>query len=129
MQTPHTTLSRRERQIMDVLYRKETATAAEVLELLPDPPSYSTVRALLRILEQKGHIRHEEKAGKYVFMPTVQREKAKRSAIRHLVQTFFEGSSEDAVAALLDSSSAKLSESELDRLQKLIDKARKGGRK
>ena len=114
---------------MDVLYRKESATAAEVLELLPEPPSYSTVRALLRILEQKGHIRHEEKAGKYVFMPTVQREKAKRSAIRHLVQTFFEGSSEDAVAALLDSSSAKLSESELDRLQKLIDKARKGGRK
>jgi BlaI family penicillinase repressor len=129
MQTPHTTLSRRERQIMDVLYRKETATAAEVMESLPDPPGYSAVRALLRILEEKGHIRHEEKAGKYVFKPTVRREKAKRSAIRHLVQTFFDGSPEEAVAALLDGSSSKLSESELDRLQQLIDKARKGGRK
>ena len=114
---------------MDVLYRKESATAAEVMESLPDPPSYSAVRALLRILEQKGHIRHEEKAGRYVFMPTIRREKAKRSAIRHLVQTFFDGSPEEAVAALLDGSSSKLSESELDRLQKLIDKARKGGRK
>jgi predicted transcriptional regulator len=129
MQTPHTTLSRRERQIMDVLYRMESATAAEVMENLPDPPGYSAVRALLRILEQKGHVRHEEKAGKYVFMPTVQREKAKRSALRHLVQTFFDGSTEDAVAALLDSSSSKLSKSELDRLQQLIDKARKGGKK
>jgi len=129
MKTPHSTLSRRERQIMDVLYRKESATAAEVMENLPDPPGYSAVRALLRILEQKGHIRHEEKAGKYIFMPTLQREKAKRSAIRHLVQTFFDGSAEDAVAALLDSSSSKLSEPELDRLQELIDKARKGGRK
>jgi predicted transcriptional regulator len=129
MKTPHSTLSRRERQIMDVLYRKESATAAEVMENLPDPPSYSAVRALLRILEQKGHIRHEEKAGKYIFMPTLQREKAKRSAIRHLVHTFFDGSAEDAVAALLDSSSSKLSEPELDRLQELIDKARKGGRK
>src|ERR1700704_2693540 len=129
MQTPHTTLSRRERQIMDVLYRKETATAADVMESLPDPPSYSAVRALLRILEQKGHIRHEEKAGRYVFMPTIRRDKAKRSAIRHLVQTFFDGSPEEAVAALLDESSSKLSESELDRLQQLIDKARKGGRK
>ena len=114
---------------MDVLYRKETATAAEVMESLPDPPGYSAVRALLRILEQKGHIRHEEKAGRYVFMPTVRREKAKRSAIRHLVQTFFDGSPEEAVAALLDGASSKLSESELDRLQQLIDKARKGGRK
>ena len=85
--------------------------------------------ALLRILEQKGHIRHEENAGKYVFMPTVHREKAKRSAIRHLVQTFFDGSPEDAVAALLDASSSKLSDAELDRLQQLIEKARKGGRK
>jgi len=129
MNTPHATLSRRERQIMDVLYRKESATAAEVMENLPDPPGYSAVRALLRILEQKGHIRHEEKAGKYVFMPTMRRETAKRSALRHLVQTFFGGSAEDAVAALLDSSSSKLSEPELDRLQQLIDKARRGGRK
>jgi BlaI family transcriptional regulator, penicillinase repressor len=125
----HTTLSRRERQIMDILYRKESATAAEVLENLPDPPGYSAVRALLRILEQKGHVRHEEEAGKYKFMPTVRRETAKRSAIRHLVRTFFDDSTEDAVAALLDSSSSTLSEPELDRLQKLIDKARKGGKK
>jgi predicted transcriptional regulator len=129
METPHTTLSRRERQIMDVLYRMESATAAEVMENLPEAPGYSAVRALLRILEQKGHVRHEEKSGKYVFMPTVKREKAKRSALRHLVQTFFDGSTEDAVAALLDSPSSKLSESELDRLQQLIDKARKGGKK
>ena len=114
---------------MDVLYRKGSATAAEVLESMPEPPSYSAVRALLRILEQKGHIRHVEADGRYVFMPTLARDKAKRSAIRHLVQTFFNGSSEEAVAALLDSSASKLSDSELDRLQGLIDKARKGGRR
>jgi predicted transcriptional regulator len=127
--TTHIHLSRRERQIMDVLYRKGSATAAEVLETIPQPPSYSAVRALLRILEQKGHIKHEERDGKYVFMPTVHREKAKRSAIRHLVETFFHSSPEEAVAALLDASSSKLSDAELDRLQDLIDKARKGGRK
>jgi BlaI family penicillinase repressor len=125
----HLHLSRRERQIMDVLYRKGSATAAEVLDNIPNPPSYSAVRALLRVLEEKGHVRHEEVAGKYVFMPTTPREKAKRSAMRHLVQTFFDGSSEEAVAALLDASSSKLSDSELDRLQELIDKARKGGKK
>ena len=114
---------------MDVLYRKGSATAAEVLESMPQPPSYSAVRALLRILEQKGHIKHDEREGKYVFMPTVPRDQAKRSAIRHLVQTFFDGSSQEAVAALLDASSSKLSDSELDRLQELINKARKGGRK
>jgi predicted transcriptional regulator len=129
MTLSHTHLSRRERQIMDVLYRKGSATAAEVLDAIPNPPSYSAVRALLRILEQKGHIRHEEQEGKYVFLPTVPRDKAKRSAIRHLVQTFFDGSSQEAVAALLDDASSKLSNSELDRLQTLIDKARKGGRK
>src|SRR6185436_9251845 len=129
MTQSHPHLSRRERQIMDVLYRKGQATAAEVLESMPEPPSYSAVRALLRILEQKGHIKHEESEGRYVFMPTLHREKAKRSAIRHLVQTFFDGSSEEAVAALLDTSSSKLSDSELDRLQQLIDKARKGGKK
>jgi len=123
------TLSRRERQIMDVLYRRESATAAEVMENLPDAPGYSAVRALLRILEQKGHIRHEERAGKYVFMPTMRRDQAKRSALRHLVQTFFDGSAEDAVAALLDTKSSKLTEQELDRLQTLIDKARKGGKR
>src|SRR5215467_12787530 len=129
MNTPHATLSRRERQIMDVLYRRESATAAEVMENLPDAPGYSAVRALLRILEQKGHIRHEERAGKYVFMPTMRRDQAKRSALRHLVQTFFDGSAEDAVAALLDTKSSKLTEQELDRLQTLIDKVRKGGKR
>src|SRR6185503_4140953 len=129
MTITHLHLSRRERQIMDVLYRKGSATAAEVLESMPNPPSYSSVRALLRILEQKGHIKHEEREGKYVFMPTVPHAKAKRSAIQHLVQTFFDGSPEDAVAALLDASSSKLSVEELDRLQGLIDKARKGGKK
>src|SRR5262245_51120175 len=129
MTTSHLHLSRRERQIMDVLYKKGSATAAEVLENIPNAPSYSAVRALLRILEQKGHIKHEETAGKYVFMPTVSHDKAKRSAIRHLVQTFFDGSPQAAVAALLDTSSSKLSDEELDRLQGLIDKARKGGRK
>src|SRR6202521_2394524 len=114
---------------MDILYRDAKGTAADVRASLPDPPGYSAVRALLRILEEKGHIQHEEKGGKYVFPPTVRREKAKRSAIRHLVQTFFDGSPEEAVAALLDGASSKLSESELDRLQQLIDKARKGGRK
>ena len=114
---------------MDVLYRKGSATAAEVLESIPQPPSYSAVRALLRILEQKGHVKHEEHEGKYVFMPTVHRETAKRSAVRHLLQTFFDGSPEEAVAALLDASSAKLSDPELDRLQQLIDKARKGVKK
>jgi BlaI family penicillinase repressor len=129
MTLSHLQLSRRERQIMDVLYQKGSATAAEVLESMPQPPSYSAVRALLRILEQKGHIKHDEREGKYVFMPTVPRDQAKRSAIRHLVQTFFDGSSQEAVAALLDASSSKLSDSELDRLQELINKARKGGRK
>jgi len=118
------TLSRRERQIMDVLYQKGRATAAEVLGSLPDPPSYSAVRALLRVLEQKGHVRHEQSEGKYVFIPTTHRNKAKRSAIRHLLKTFFDDSPEQAVAALLDVSSSRLSEAELDRLAQLIEKAR-----
>src|SRR5262245_15858242 len=124
MKTRHNTLSRRERQIMDVLYQKSRATAADVLAGLPDPPSYSAVRALLRILEQKGHVRHEESEGKYVFMPTLHREQAKRSAVRHMLKTFFDGSPEDAVATLLDVSSSKLSKEELDRLAGLIEKAR-----
>jgi predicted transcriptional regulator len=125
MASPHTTLSRRERQIMDVLYQKGRATAADVLEGIPEPPSYSAVRALLRILEQKGHVRHEEADGKYVFIPTMRRDKAKRSAIRHMLDTFFNGSPEEAVAALLDVSSSKLSDDELDRLARLIEKARR----
>jgi predicted transcriptional regulator len=126
MPASHVTLSRRERQIMDVLYQKGKATAAEVMELLPDPPGYSSVRALLRILEEKGHIRHEMEGSKYVFIPSVHRDKAKRSAIRHLVQTFFDGSPEQAVAALLDLSAPGLSDEEVDRMTRLIEKSREG---
>jgi predicted transcriptional regulator len=124
MQASHHTLSRRERQIMDVLYQRGRATALEVQESLPDPPSYSAVRALLRILEDKGHIRHEQDGPRYVFTPKLHRDKARRSAIRHMMETFFEGSAEQAVAALLDVSSSKLSQEELDRLARLIENAR-----
>src|SRR5436853_7895458 len=118
-------LSRRERQIMDILHARSRATAAEVLAALPEPPSYSAVRALLRILEDKGHISHEQDGPRYVYLPTVARDDAKRSALRHILQTFFDGSAEQAISALLDESSAKLSSAELDRLARLIDGARK----
>ncbi len=120
-------LSRRERQIMDILYQRGRATAAEVQSALPDPPSYSAVRAMLRVLEEKGHVRHEEEGLKYVFIPTVARDKAKRSAVRHLLNTFFDGSAEQAMAALLDAASGGLKPEELDRMAKLIDKAKKEG--
>jgi predicted transcriptional regulator len=120
-------LSNRERQIMDILYRLGQATAAEVQSLLPDPPSYSAVRATLRILEDKGHVQHQHDGPRYVFRPAVAREKAKRSAVRHLVRTFFDGSAEQAVATLLDESSSKLSSEEVDRLTELIVKARSKG--
>ncbi len=121
-------LSRRERQIMDVLYRLGRATVAEILAAIPDPPSYSAVRAMLRILEEKKHILHEEKDLRYVFMPVVSRDKARRSALRHMLDTFFDGSPEQAVAALLDVSARNLSEEELDRLAALIEKAKGEGR-
>jgi predicted transcriptional regulator len=121
-------LSRRERQIMEVIYRRGQATAAEVLEGMPDPPSYSAVRAMLRVLEEKGHLRHESRGPRYVFLPTVPREQARRSALRQLVQTFFDGSTEQTVAALLDLSDSQLSDAELDRLARLIHQARKEGR-
>ncbi|HEY7192688.1 MAG TPA: BlaI/MecI/CopY family transcriptional regulator [Gemmatimonadales bacterium] len=120
-------LSRREREIMDVIYRAGRATAAEVLDQLADPPSYSAVRALLRVLEEKGHLRHEEEGPRYVFVPTVPRERARASALRQVLHTFFDGSTEQAVAALLDMR-AKLSDAELDRLSRLIADARKEGR-
>ncbi len=126
-QKPHTTLSRRERQMMDILYQRGRATAAEVHADLPDRPSYSAVRAKLRVLEEKGHIRHEEESLRYVFVPTMPREKAKRSALNHMLETFFEGSVEQTVAALLDLSAAKLSQSELDRLAGLIEQAKAKG--
>ena len=121
-------LSRRERQIMDLLYRLGRATVAEIHAALPDAPSYSAVRAMLRVLEEKKHIRHEEKDLRYVFMPIVPRDKARRSAIRHLLDTFFEGSPEQAVATLLDVSARELTNQEIDRMAELIEKARKEGR-
>jgi BlaI family transcriptional regulator, penicillinase repressor len=124
----HPQLSRRERQIMDILYQHGRASAAEVLAALPDPPGYSAVRAMLRVLEEKGHIRHEEQGLRYVFLPTVPRERAKRSAVKHLLDTFFNGSAEQAVAALLDASAVSLSRAELDRMAELIDKARREGK-
>ena len=123
----HRDLSRRERQILDILYQRGQATAAEVQSALPEPPSYSAVRALLRILEEKGHVRHEQDGPRYVYLPTVPRDNAQRSAMRHLLQTFFDGSAEQAISALLDDSSAKLSSAELDRLARMIDTARKSG--
>jgi len=120
-------LSRRERQIMDVLYRRGRATASEIQQAMPDPPTYSAVRAKLRVLEEKGHIRHQEEALRYVYMPVVARESARRSALRHLVATFFEGSVEQTVAALLDLPSANLSPEELDRIAALIEEAKQEG--
>ena len=122
------TLSRRERQIMDVIYARGRASAQEVAANIPDPPSYSAVRALLRVLEDKGHVTHEHDGPRYVFAPVIAREKARRSALRRVLDTFFDGSAEQAVAALLDLQSAKLDPEELDRLAKLIAKARKEGR-
>jgi predicted transcriptional regulator len=125
--TAHQNLSRRERQIVDALYKLGRASAADVRAELPEPPSYSAVRALLRILEDKGHVRHEQDGPRYVYMPTLARDSAKRSAMRHLLHTFFDGSAAQAMSALLDVSSARLSDSELDRLEQLIDQARKQG--
>src|SRR5256885_10772649 len=104
----NTQLSRREREIMDVIYRTGRATAAEVLDQLAEPPSYSAVRALLRVLEEKGHLRHEEDGPRYVFVPTVPRERARASALRRVLHTFFDGSTEQAVAALLDLMAQKI---------------------
>ncbi len=121
---PHLDLSRRERQIMDVVYRLGRASVSDVLERLPDPPSYSAVRAMLRILEEKGHLRHEQDGPRYLYLATVPRETAKESALKHLLRTFFGGSTTAAVAALLDLSEDNLSEAELDRLSRLIENAR-----
>ena len=124
---PHHDLSRRERQIIDILYAQGRATAAEVQAALPEPPSYSAVRAMLRILEEKGHVRHEQDGPRYVYLPTVGRDNAKKSAMRHMLQTFFDGSAEQAISSLLGDPAARLSDAELDRLASLIDRARKAG--
>jgi predicted transcriptional regulator len=123
----HAALSRRERQIMDILYRRGRATAGEVMDELPGSPSYSTVRTQLRVLETKGHVRHEAEGLRYVYIPALPRHAARRSAVRHLVETFFEGSSAKAVAALLGGDAARLTDDELQRIAALIEKARKEG--
>ena len=120
-------LSRRERQIMDILYRRGRATAAEVMEELPADTTSSTVRTQLRVLEQKGHVRHEQEGLRFVYMPAVARHAARKSALRHVVDTFFDGSPEKAVAALLGGEATKLSEEQLERIATILDKARKEG--
>ena len=124
---PLTHLSRRERQIMDLLFQKGRASAAEVQRDLPDPPSYSAVRAMLRILEEKGHIRHEQDGQRYVYLARHDRDKASHSALRHVVHTFFAGSAEQAVAALLDGGATSISDEELARMARMIARARKEG--
>ena len=118
-------LSRRERQIMDVIYERGRATAAEILAALPDPPSYSAIRALIKVLEDKGHVKHQEDGPRYVFTPSVPRSTARRNAVKHLLQTFFDDSAGEAVASLLGSSSRKLKPDELDKIEELIARARK----
>jgi predicted transcriptional regulator len=125
----HTNLTRRERQIMDILYRRGRATAGEVMEELTGDPNYSTVRTQLRVLEEKGHVKHEEVGLRYVYTPTVPRSAVRQSALRHLVDTFYDGSTEKVVAALLGVEGSKLAPEELERIAELVDKARKGGRK
>lgn len=121
-------LSRRERQIMDILHARSTATVTEVRELLPEAPSYSAVRALLRILEEKGHIQHQRQGLRFVFLPVASREQASRSALKRVLDTFFNGAVDRAVPALLDAADTKLNQTELERLQAIINKARKEGR-
>ena len=120
---PQTALTKRERQIMDALYRLGRATAAEVMETLPGAPSYSTVRTQLRVLETKGHVRHEEHGLRYVYMPTVPRHTARKSALKHLVDTFFDGSHAKVVAALLGGEAARISDEELTRIAELVNNA------
>src|SRR5580765_2236763 len=121
----HATLARRERQIMDVLYRRGRATAAEVMEELPGDPSYSTVRTQLRVLEEKGHVRHEEQGPRYVYIPAVPLQSARKSALRHVMDTFFDGSAEKVIAALLGGEGARLSEKDLERIAQLAAKAKR----
>ena len=125
--SPHTTLTRRERQIMDVLYRRGRATAADVMAALPGEPNSSTVRTQLRVLEEKGHVRHEEEGLRYVYAPAVPRHAARKSALKHLVETFFDGSAEQVVAAVLGGEAARLSDDDLKRIAELVANARKEG--
>jgi predicted transcriptional regulator len=126
--TAHSDLTRRERQIMDILYRLGRATAGDVMGELPGDPAYSTVRTQLRVLEEKGHVRHEEEGLRYVYVPALPRHAARKSALRHLVETFFDGSAEKTVAALLGGDASKLSEDELNRIAALVKKAKEESR-
>ncbi len=126
--TKQKNLSRRERQIMDIIYELNRATAQQVLERMPNPPSYSSVRALLRVLEEKGHLVHRQDGPRYVFSPTLPREEARQDALKHLMETFFDGSTEKVVAAVLGMSDDKLDDAEYRRLTNLIEQARQEGR-
>ncbi len=129
MKTPRPeSLSRRERQIMDALFARGEGTVADVMQDLPDPPGYSAVRAMLRILEHKGHLTHRQDGARYVYVPVREREEAGRSAARHLLRTFFDGSPAEAAAALLDAADRPLTETEYETLRRLIEKAHKEGR-
>jgi BlaI family transcriptional regulator, penicillinase repressor len=121
-------LSRRERQIMDILYQRGKSSASEVREAMPNAPSYSAVRAMLRVLEEKGHVKHRSEGLRYVYVPTVAHDKAKRSAVKHLLDTFFSDAPEDVVAALLDVSSTRVTREELDRMSEMIERAKQEGR-
>ena len=121
-------LSRRERQIMDFLYQRGRASVGDVMEGIPEPPSYSAVRAMLRTLEDKGHVRHVEDGRAYIYEPIVQKDAARQGALTHLLKTFFDGSTEKAVAALLDLKSQQLSKDELDRVARLVEAAKREGR-
>jgi len=121
-------LSRRERQIMDIVYRRGQATAQEILDDIADPPSYSTIRALLRVLVEKRHLQHREDGPRYIYMPTVSRQKARAGALAQVVNTFFDGSALEAASALLGAPQTRLSRDELDELSALIDAARRKGR-
>ena len=121
-------LSRRERQIMEILYQRGKGSASEVRESMEDAPGYSAVRAMLRVLEDKGHVKHEADGLKYVYVPMVTREKAKRSALKHLLDTFFNDAPDQVVAALLDVSSKRLKREDLDRMAEMIERARKEGK-
>ncbi len=127
MSTPGN-LSRRERQIMDILYQRGKASASDVREAMEAAPGYSAVRAMLRVLEEKGHVRHQAEGLKYVYVPVVARDKAKRSAVKHVMETFFNGSAEQIVAALLDVSSTRLTREELDRMSEMIEQAKREGK-
>lgn len=125
---PGAKLSRRERQIMDVLYRDGEATVADVMAQMPDPPTYSAVRATMNVLEEKGHVRHKQDGPRYVYLPAVPRDRARRAALNHLLQTFFDGSAESAVVALLQMSDSSLSTTDFERLAAEVRKARQEGR-